>query len=56
MSSPGGSPYIRVVSVWTTVARSTVAGSSSRTPSTSLTVAAFGSEPYEFGRCRLGPR
>ena len=37
----GQNPFIRVLSVWTTVILSTVAGSSSRTPSTSLTVAAY---------------
>lgn len=41
MFSPGGSPCIRVLSVWTTVAVATVDGSSSRTPATSLTVAAY---------------
>ncbi|MEQ4722970.1 hypothetical protein [Nonomuraea sp. B19D2] len=38
---PGGSPCIGVLSGWTTVILSTVDGSSSRTSSTSLTVAAY---------------
>ncbi len=41
MSRSAGTPYIVVLSVWTAVIVLTVDGSSSRRPSTSLTVAAY---------------